>query len=54
MMDKPIENFHYCPSQSAMVETIHRLLEQMPKPKRVRYYSMDYVCQEIYKLFYRE
>ncbi len=52
MMDKPVENFHHCPTKAQIVQTISFLLENQTPPKQVRYYSMDFVCDEIYNLFY--
>lgn len=52
MMDKPVENFHYCPTKSEIVAAILFHLENPKPPKRVSYYSMDFVCEEIYHLFY--
>ena len=52
MIDKPVENFHYCPTTTEIVAAISSLLANPKPPKRVLYYSMDYVCGEIYNLFY--
>ncbi|MDI1257435.1 MAG: glycosyltransferase [Flavobacterium sp.] len=52
MMDKTLENFHLHESKKAIVEKIIWLLENPIPAKRIRYYSMDFVCQEIYDLFY--
>lgn len=52
MMDKPVENFHYCPTQTEIVAAISSLLANPMPSKRVLYYSMDFVCGEIYNLFY--
>lgn len=52
MMDKPVENFYYCPTEAEIVATISYLLANLKPPKRVSYYSMDFVCEEIYNLFY--
>ncbi|WP_309642711.1 glycosyltransferase family 4 protein [Flavobacterium sp.] len=53
MMDKPIENFHFHEIKMDIVDKISVLLENLPPAKRVRYYSMDFVCKEIYDLYYK-
>lgn len=53
MMDKEIENFHFHENKIDIAEKINHLLENLPPVKRVRYYSMDFVCKEIYELYYK-
>ena len=53
MMDKGIENFHLCKSKSEIVSKLNFLLKNPLPAKRILYYSMDFVCKEIYDLYYR-
>ncbi|WP_339889678.1 glycosyltransferase [uncultured Flavobacterium sp.] len=51
-MDRAVENFYCANSKKDILITLINLLENPKKPKRVIYYSMDYVCEEVYNLFY--
>jgi glycosyltransferase involved in cell wall biosynthesis len=52
LLDKEIENFH-CHKTVADIGTKINYLLANPKPaKRIIYYSMEMVCNEIYSLFY--
>lgn len=53
MMDKEIENFHFHKSKTAIVDKVNYLLESLPPAKRIQYYSMGFVCKEIYELYYK-
>ena len=53
MMDKEIENFHFHQSKTDIAKKINHLLEDLPPAKRVQYYSMNFVCKEIYELYYK-
>ncbi|NHM05882.1 glycosyltransferase [Flavobacterium sp. CYK-4] len=53
MMDKTLENFHCHQSKTDIVNKIKHLLKTPIPAKRVTYYPMDYVCQEIYELYFK-
>ncbi len=53
MMDREIEHFHWSEGKNEIAQKIDALLDNLPAPKRVRYYTMDFVCREIYELFYK-
>lgn len=52
MMDKEIANFHLHTTKNDIIDAIISLLNHPKKAERVSYYQMDYVCKEIYELFY--
>ena len=52
MVDRELPNFHWHETKVAIVTAITSILKN-PKPaERTTYYTMDYVCAEIYGLFY--
>jgi glycosyltransferase involved in cell wall biosynthesis len=53
MMDKEIAHFHFHESKAELAEKINYLLDNLPLAKRIRYYSMNFVCKEIYELYYK-
>jgi glycosyltransferase involved in cell wall biosynthesis len=51
-LDKPVQNFYCLSDKHDIVGKINELLVNLPVPKRVSYYSMDFVCKEIYGLYF--
>lgn len=52
LLDKEIENFHYHKTIADITTKINYLLAIPKSAKRIIYYSMEMVCNEIYSLFY--